>query len=47
MLLVIPPTMQPTPPRSRGTPAQIQGTMQELSLLWFKPIVLKEVSVIV
>jgi hypothetical protein len=37
--------MQPTLPISRGTPPQIQDTMQELSLLRSRPIVQKEVGV--
>jgi hypothetical protein len=34
-------------PTSRGMSLQTQDTMQELSLLWSKPIVQKESSVIV
>jgi hypothetical protein len=47
MLLVMPLTTQPMLTTSRGTPPQIQDTMQELSLLWCRPIVLKEASFIV
>jgi hypothetical protein len=47
MLLIMPPTTQPMLPTSKGTPPQIQDTMQELSLLWLRPIMLKEASVIV
>jgi hypothetical protein len=46
-LLIMSPTTQPMLPTSRGTPAQIQDTMQELSLLRLRPIVLKEASIIV
>jgi hypothetical protein len=45
MLLVMPPTMQPMLPTSRGTPPQIQDAMQELSLLRSRPNVRREVSV--
>jgi hypothetical protein len=43
--LVMSPTIQPMLPTSRGMPPHIQGTMQELNLLWSRPIVLKEASV--
>jgi hypothetical protein len=42
---LMPPTMQPMLPTSRGTPPQIQDAMQELSLLRSRPIVQKEVGV--
>jgi hypothetical protein len=47
MLLVILLTTQPMLPTSRGTPPQIQDTMQEPSLFWSRPIMLKEASVII
>jgi hypothetical protein len=45
MLLAMPPTTQPTLPTSRETLPQIQDAMKELSLLRFRPIMLREVSV--
>jgi hypothetical protein len=45
MLLAMLPTTQPTLPTSRGTTPQIQDAMQELSLLWSRPIMRREVSV--
>jgi hypothetical protein len=45
MPLAMPPTMQPMLPTSRETLPQTQVAMQELSLLWSRPIVRREVGV--
>jgi predicted secreted protein len=45
MTLAMPPTTQPTLPTSRETLPQTQDAMKELSLLWFRLIVLREVGV--
>jgi hypothetical protein len=45
MPLAMPSTTQPTLPTSRETLPQIQDAMKELSLLRFRPIVLREVGV--
>jgi hypothetical protein len=45
MLLAMPPTMQPMLLTSRETLHQIQDAMQELSLLWSRPTVQREVGV--
>jgi hypothetical protein len=45
MLLAMSLTTHPTMPTSRKTPLQTQDTMQELSLLQFRPIVPKEANV--
>jgi hypothetical protein len=42
MHLIMPLTMQPTLPTSRGMPPHIQDTMQEPSLLWSRAIMMKE-----
>jgi hypothetical protein len=44
MPLAMPPTMQPMLLTLRKTLHQIQDVMQELSLLWSKPIVQREVG---
>jgi hypothetical protein len=45
MLLVMQLTMQPMLPMFWKMSLQTQDTTQELSLLWFRPIVQKEASV--
>jgi hypothetical protein len=45
ILLVMPPTMQPMLPISRGMSPHIQGKMQELNILWSRLIVMKEANV--